>query len=144
MKKYLFSTSIVGVVVFVNFLARLWTERFIGREGNIGIGFIRLGIFENYFGLFGLASIGVTVFVTLVVFCFLIYLIVHDESIIGIVAYSLLLAGGINNFCERIFTGRVFDTFSLSNVGFFNVADLAIALGLLLVAFFRIQKEKNF
>ncbi|HET7577845.1 MAG TPA: signal peptidase II [Bacillales bacterium] len=64
------------------------------------------------------------------------------------VALSLVLAGAIGNFIDRIFRGEVVDFiyFRIINFPVFNVADSALTIGVILIfihTLFDGQKEKN-
>lgn len=61
-----------------------------------------------------------------------------------VVAISMALGGGISNIIDRIFRGGVLDFIKIPFIPNFNIADLCICLGWLLIVIFLIiytQKE---
>lgn len=79
-----------------------------------------------------------TVVASAVLIALAIYLCLHRElrqsEILG---YSLILAGGVSNMMDRITTGFVVDFLNIGigtvRTGIFNVADVSIMAGLLIV-----------
>ncbi len=80
----------------------------------------------------------------------LIYLLAStDNSKARMISLALVVGGGIGNLIDRIFNeGRVIDFMNMGigplRTGIFNVADIAISLGavLLCVIYFKASKEK--
>ena len=56
-------------------------------------------------------------------------------------AYSLLLGGAIGNLIDRIFLGHVRDFISIWVWPIFNIADIAISIGIILIIYNEIKKE---
>ncbi len=58
----------------------------------------------------------------------------------GILAFSLIIGGGIGNMIDRIFLGEVIDFFAFNFWGYqfavFNVADIFVCCGTFLLAFY--------
>lgn len=63
-----------------------------------------------------------------------------------IVAFSFVIGGGIGNLIDRIAYGKVTDFFILKigvfKTGIFNMADLSVTIGVLLIFFISIKHKK--
>ncbi|MFX4049086.1 signal peptidase II, partial [Streptococcus suis] len=73
------------------------------------------------------------------------YLIKHINASIWLISsLSLIIAGGLGNFIDRIRLGYVVDMFHLDFINFpiFNVADSYLTVGVLLL-FICIMKEED-
>ncbi len=63
------------------------------------------------------------------------------EMPVGMIALSLVVAGGLNNAVDRLLDGKVTDMISVWKWPVFNIADTAITIGVALL-FFATKKEK--
>lgn len=83
--------------------------------------------------------------VTLVVVGLLIYFLHHDakDSRILSIAISLMIGGAIGNFIDRVLFQFVIDMFRLEFISFpiFNIADIALTFGVILMLFGVIYEE---
>ncbi|MCA9872683.1 MAG: signal peptidase II [Ardenticatenaceae bacterium] len=76
------------------------------------------------------------VFVSTAVIAMLIYVLrARDMSVLGVVGWTLVISGGLGNLIDRIlYGGAVVDFLNLGlgrlRTGIFNVADVAVMLGL--------------
>jgi signal peptidase II len=92
-----------------------------------------------------------TIFTGALLFGLLIYLIIgHKQRTLSFVAYTLVFAGGISNLYDRATNnGVVIDFLNIGlgplRTGIFNVADMAIMAGLMIILFlqFRISTQKQ-
>ncbi len=95
----------------------------------------------------GLRAAIFTGIVTLILLGLLAYLIATPTLPMSILAgLSLVVGGGLSNLLDRVINeGRVIDFLNLGigslRTGIFNVADMAIMLGLLLVVVLRKREE---
>lgn len=68
-------------------------------------------------------------------------------STLEILAYSLLLAGGVGNLIDRLLCGYVVDFMNMGvgalRTGVFNVADIAVTMGVLLLLLSTTPVKKN-
>jgi len=108
--------------------------------------FLRLGYTENFGAFLGMGSqlpenqrfILFTVLVGLFLTGFLIYLVINNTlSLASVVSLSLVFAGGLSNFYDRATNeGAVVDFLNIGigslRTGVFNIADVAILLGVFL------------
>ncbi len=83
-------------------------------------------------------------------FIFLVLLIweVRKDSLLGLTALMLILSGAIGNLSERIFRGYVIDFIHLHYYDrfswpIFNVADILITCGGILLAFLMLRKKQR-
>ena len=76
----------------------------------------------------------------------LIYIILNKNDInnIDLLSYSLILGGTIGNGYDRISKGYVIDFINLNFINFpvFNVADISINIGLVLIIYSYIKNKK--
>ncbi|MFT4305100.1 MAG: signal peptidase II [Candidatus Woesearchaeota archaeon] len=79
-------------------------------------------------------------FLSIMIIGALIYFIpqIEKENYLG---YSLLLGGAIGNLIDRIFLGYVRDFISIWIWPVFNIADIAISIGIILIIINEIKKE---
>ena len=102
---------------------------------------LKIDFVKNYGAAFNLFS-GSRIFLSIVSIIFsiiLFYLIFKKSSTnrIELYSYSLILGGAISNGIDRIFKGFVIDFINLNFVNFpvFNIADISINIGFLLVIY---------
>ena len=77
----------------------------------------------------------------------LIYLMFKEKgkSKLLLTAYSLILAGAVGNFIDRIRLGYVVDMFKFEFIDFpiFNVADICLTIGVIFLFYYVIFKEQS-
>lgn len=77
----------------------------------------------------------------------LLYLMFKEKgkSKLLLTAYSLILAGAVGNFIDRIRLGYVVDMFKFEFIDFpiFNVADICLTIGVIFLFYYVIFKEKS-
>ena len=101
----------------------------------------KLDLVKNYGAAFNIFS-GNRIFLSLISIFFSIlitYLILRKNNLntIDLYSYSLILGGTIGNGIDRILRGYVIDFFNLNFINFpvFNIADLSINIGFILLIF---------
>ncbi len=117
----------------------------------IGNDYFAIEITENTGMAFGFNS-GNTknIFLSLIVIFIIISFIKNQRELIGtkeLMAISLALAGGISNIIDRVFRGGVLDFIKVLFIPNFNIADLCICTGWILIVIFLIiytKKEEVF
>jgi len=93
-----------------------------------GLAFINKGIAFGLFSSANLSSFVIFVFIL----CALCYTICTSRRRL-VLPLKLILVGGLSNLLDRIFHGGVVDYLYLPIIPSFNLADLAITIGFLLV-----------
>ena len=77
----------------------------------------------------------------------LLYLMFKEKgkSKLLLTAYSLILAGAVGNFIDRIRLGYVVDMFKFEFIDFpiFNVADICLTIGVIFLFYYVIFKEQT-
>ena len=108
----------------------------------------KLDFVKNYGAAFNILS-GSRIFlsfISIIFSIFLIYLISRKNKLntIDLYSYSLILGGTIGNGIDRILKGYVIDFINLNFINFpvFNIADISINIGFLLV-FYKIIKSRK-
>ncbi|MCK5465980.1 signal peptidase II [Candidatus Parcubacteria bacterium] len=101
--------------------------------------FFEIEIYKNYNALFGLPINFNLVFVLFLFLVLLLYFISLSfkkgaGEISLSIAFSLILGGIFGNLTDRIFYGYIIDYINLLNLFVFNIADLAICFGVLLLS----------
>lgn len=117
----------------------------------IGNDYFAIEITENTGMAFGFNS-GNTknIFLSLIVIFIIISFIRNQRELIGtkeLMAISLALGGGISNIIDRVFRGGVLDFIKVLFIPNFNIADLCICTGWILIVIFLIiytKKEEVF
>ena len=110
--------------------------------------FFSIDYVKNYGAAFNLFS-GNRIFlsiISIIVTIFLIYFIVIKKNIhnIDLYSYSFILGGTIGNGIDRISKGYVIDFINLKFINFpvFNIADISINIGLILIIYGIIRNKK--
>lgn len=132
--KYLFSNVITGFVLIPNFVSFVYAE-------NEGVAFSMLSGSR----LFIIAASIVLLFV-------LFYMLKSDiknnkyQNLLSI-SYGFLIGGILGNLVDRIIRGYVVDYVSLKiityNFPIFNLADVLITIGVILLIIYNIKNEKK-
>ncbi|AQS53200.1 Lipoprotein signal peptidase [Jeotgalibaca dankookensis] len=114
-------------------------------------GFLSLFYIQNRGAAWGIFEGRMIFFYIITVFVvgYLIYMFHKektDSKLVG-VSFSLILAGAIGNFIDRLVNGFVVDMFRLDFINFpiFNVADMCLTVGvaLMLIHVLFFEKEEN-
>ena len=157
MKKILF--IIVAVIVALD----QWTKLYI--KGNFVLyemrpvidGFFSITYVLNKGAAFGIMAKlneayrqGFFIIITAVAIVAVIYLMIKEkEMIVRLISYTLILAGAIGNFIDRIYLGQVVDFLHFYYKQYqwpaFNVADIAIScgIGLLFIDYMILKNRKE-
>ena len=108
----------------------------------------RLDLVKNYGAAFNILS-GSRIFLSIISIIFSIILInlilrKNTTNINNLYSYSFFLGGAIGNGIDRILNGYVIDFIKLNFINFpvFNIADISINLGFIIILV-RILKEKK-
>src|SRR5699024_1972154 len=85
--------------------------------------------------------------ITLIVVAFLLYYLYTEgrkDKILGVIL-SIILAGTLGNFIDRVLFQYVVDMIKLEFINFpiFNVADMLLTIGVAVLLFYTIYEEKN-
>ena len=135
-------TAIVLAVLFLDQAAKFIVVRNI---------FFEVEIYKNYNVLFGLpVDFGLVLFIILI-FVFAKNILNFEKkpnpeaSGLGFfskfkIAPGLILGGILGNLTDRFFYGYIIDYFNLFNLFVFNIADLAICFGVLLLSWKILKK----
>ncbi len=106
--------------------------------------FSEIEIYKNYNALFGLPIDFNLIFIFFIslVFIFVYYFILQKTPPFkkGAGGISLILGGIAGNLSDRIFYGYIIDYINLLNLFVFNIADLAICFGVLLLSWKILKK----
>ena len=144
-EKFYFSTLSILIFIIDQFTKNL----IINNKTLINKDFIlfRLDFVKNYGAAFNIFS-GNRYFLSLVSIIFsiiLLYLLLMktSSSILELYSYSFILGGTIGNGIDRIINGYVIDFINLNIINFpvFNIADLSINIGFILVIYTIFKKN---
>lgn len=137
---------VVLIITIVDQLSKILVTRLVSK--NIGNEYFGFEIVENTGMAFGFNSgntknIILSIFVILMISSF----IKNQKNEIDTktaIAISMVLGGGISNLIDRIFRGGVLDFIKVLFIPNFNVADICICIGwVLLVIFLIIYTQKE-
>ena len=145
MRYYLTAALIVIVDQITKVLIRANIE--VGQSISVIGDFFRITYIRNSGAAFSMLS-GMRIFLILIpiiaiVIC-IIYLNKHrDIPCIGKLSLWMIIAGGAGNLIDRVFFGPVTDMFSFSIFPpVFNVADIAVTIGCVLLVIYILFEEK--
>ena len=115
---------------------------------NINFILFKLDFVKNYGAAFNLFN-GSRLFLSLVSIIFsiiLLYLILRKKhsNLINLYSYSFILGGTIGNGLDRVLRGFVVDFINLNIINFpiFNIADISINIGFLLLLYSIFKQKK--
>ena len=110
--------------------------------------FFNLDYVKNFGAAFNIFN-GNRIFLSvlsIIVAIFIIYLFLNNNNIskIDLLSYSFILGGTIGNGLDRIIKGYVIDLINLKFINFpvFNVADISINVGIILIAYSFIKNKR--
>lgn len=135
----------VSLIVAADQLTKAWVTSFDVGEVIFKLGFFRLVHVQNTgaaFGIFQGQSFILTIVaaIGIIVLLFLVFFLRHSYPFLAgmtnIVAFSLMLGGTTGNLIDRLRQeGRVTDFLDVGFWPAFNVADSAIVVGVIIVAY---------
>jgi signal peptidase II len=139
--------ALAGIVVVLDQAAKALIEANLAAGEDVDVlGPIGLTLSRNSGVAFGLASGGGTrlVLVTALALAVVGYLFSHDPTRSGMWAAAGLLAGGaLGNLADRIRTGAVTDYIAIGSWPAFNLADVAVTGGVLLLAYAYLREKER-
>ena len=141
----LLSSIIVLTDQFTKLIISLYTKELINKNFLI----FSIDYIKNYGAAFNLLSGSrfFLSFVSITITILLIYFILNKKlkSNIDLLSYSFILGGTLGNGIDRIVKGYVIDFIKLNFIEFpvFNIADISINIGVLLIIYRLIKNNKN-
>lgn len=151
-KKYIKIISlIIFLIVFDQLIKFLVTLNFnLGEEFVIINNFLKFIYIKNTGAAFGMFS-GNTFMLILIAIVLIWYLIkeikTNLNNKLSIISFSLVLGGALGNLIDRVFRGYVVDYISFtlfnSEMAIFNMADIYITFGVLLLLYIVIRDGRN-
>lgn len=141
----LFSAIIVLIDQLSKYIISSNSKQFINKDFII----LSLEYVKNYGAAFNLFS-GNRIFlssISITITILLIYLILNKKIIsnIDLFSYSFILGGTLGNGIDRIIKGYVIDFINLNFIEFpvFNIADISINVGLVLIIYCFIKNKRK-
>ena len=141
----LLSLMIIGTIIVFDRLTKIFFSKLLSLGESLPVipNIIHMTLVHNTgiaFGLFkdhGIVFIIIPVIAVILLIFNLYYYRQNDAVLIPsyIIGFSLILAGAIGNLIDRIMFGYVIDFIDLRVWPVFNVADSAITIGAVIVAF---------
>lgn len=133
------------IIIAIDQLSKILITQFV--PSTVGNGYFAIEITENTGMAFGFNS-GNTknIFLSLVVIFIIISFIRNQREQLEpkvLVAISMALGGGISNIIDRIFRGGVLDFIKILFIPNFNIADLCVCIGWILIVVFLIIYTKK-
>ena len=145
-KLYFISLSIFIVLIdqFTKYLMSDYKNMFVNKNFLL----FKLSFVKNYGAAFNIFS-GSRIFLSIISITFsiiLIFLILNKNfsKILDLYSYSLILGGTVGNGLDRLLKGYVIDFINLNIIDFpvFNIADISINLGLILIIYSLYKKNR--
>lgn len=99
---------------------------------------------QNIAGAFGMGKRYIILILSIIIIIgLIIYLIKENEKITNYIPFVLILSGSIANLIDRIFRGYVIDFIDIRLFNFpnFNIADISIVLGIILLIIIIFRKK---
>ncbi len=150
MRKIVFPL-LIAALIGLDQLVKAWTVANIELDTvrDFIPGFMSLAYLRNYGAAYSMLQNQQWFFtiVTIVVMAGLVwYFIKHiNGSFFTLFSLSLMIAGGLGNFIDRLRLGYVVDMFHLDFINFpvFNVADICLTIGVGILFICLMKEEKN-
>jgi signal peptidase II len=144
-----FITKYLGVnLIILGFfvLDRIFKNIFLAKNSILNLGLINLSLAKNSQTAFGYWQPNILFYIIIALLIgFLIYKLhgayLHHE-VWSIWAFTLVLAGGFSNLLDRIKYNFVVDYIYLGNLSFFNLADLMIGAGIIVLIIYFIHSSR--
>lgn len=133
---------IIGIIIII--IDQLSKFLLINKSFTIIPNFLNFTYTENKGGAFGLGTINlITIFSIIIIVAVLIFIIHERKKNINFTPFILILSGSIGNLIDRIFRGFVVDFIDVSLFNFpnFNIADICIVLGIIIILIKYIKKD---
>ena len=141
--------SILLLIVFDQIIKYLIVSNFnIGEEKILIDNFLKFIYIRNTGAAFGIFSGNIILLIGISLF--LIFYIVKEmkkniDNNLSLLSFSLILGGAIGNLIDRVFRGYVVDFISFTlfkrEMSIFNVADMYITIGVILLIINMLRKE---
>lgn len=128
------------LVILVDRITKMLVENFLDKELSIIKNIFYFTYVKNdgaAFSILGSQRLLLVILSILALFFIIYYVTKKDKNGIG---YFFLIGGIIGNLIDRIFLGYVIDFIGIYTFPIFNIADIFIVLGAILVLF---EKEKK-
>ena len=132
---------IIGIIIIL--IDQLTKFLLLNKNFTIIPNFLNITYTENRGGAFGIGtSTIITIISIIIIVGILIYIIHERRKNINYIPFILILAGSIGNLIDRICKGFVVDyiDINLFNYPAFNIADICIVLGVLIILIQMIKK----
>lgn len=149
MTRYRVATKKIYLLVFLVVLFSVVHLLFVVATNNTtngvddsGVWFLKMTHYENEKAFFGYGSLQVSFLIeTITILIALLLSLVRDlkKEILG---YALIFSGGLINLSQIVVFQKVFDTFVLKNIGYFNIPDLVIFAGIIFLVLGLTEKRK--
>ena len=145
-KFYFFSLSIIIILIdqFTKYLILYNYKNFLNKNFIL----FKIDFIKNYGAAFNIFT-GSRIFLSVISIIFsiiLIYLIVRKNYLnsLDLYSYAFILGGTIGNGIDRLLRGFVIDFINLNIINFpvFNIADLSINIGFILILYSIFKKSK--
>ena len=128
------------LVILVDRITKILVENFLTKELSVIKNIFYFTYIKNdgaAFSILGSQRLLLVILSILALFFIIYYVTKKDKNGIG---YFFLLGGIIGNLIDRLFLGYVIDFIGIYTFPIFNIADIFIVLGAILVLF---EKEKK-
>lgn len=128
------------LVILVDRITKILVENFLDKELSIIKNIFYFTYVKNdgaAFSILGSQRLLLVILSILALFFIIYYITKKDKNGIG---YFFLIGGIIGNLIDRIFLGYVIDFIGIYTFPIFNIADIFIVLGAILILF---EKEKK-
>lgn len=140
---------IIPIIITIDQISKFFINKFVKYSIEIIPRVLEIEIVKNTGIAFGINSGNIkNIFISIVVLILIINFIKKQYELIDdktFLALSLMIGGGIGNLIDRIIRGGVFDFVKISTFPIFNLADVAIVVGwiLLIINITKFSIEEN-
>ena len=133
---------ILGIIIII--IDQIVKVLMVNKYVTIIPGILNFTYTKNMGAAFGIGTPIVVLIVNIVLIIGIIIAVIKFKNLItNYIPVTLLLAGGIGNLIDRVFRGYVIDFIDVNLFDFpnFNIADICVVFGVIVIIFEIIKKE---
>lgn len=135
---------IIGIIILI--IDQLSKILIIDKNISIIPNFLKFNYTQNTGGAFGIGRINIILIISiLIIIGIIVFLIKEKKKNTNYIPFVLILSGSIGNLIDRLFRGYVIDFIDINIFNFpnFNIADISIVFGVIVLLYIILLKSTN-
>ena len=135
---------IIGIIIVI--IDQLSKILIIDKNISIIPNFLEFNYIQNAGGAFGIGKANIILISSIIIIIGIItFLIKEHKKVTNYIPFILILSGSIGNLIDRVFRGYVIDFIDINLFNFpnFNIADISIVIGVIILLYIILCKHTN-